>query len=70
MAYQVVVVSGDDQDAWDIMLQSELERLEAEGWLLCAMTTKTMSIQQTEGMGATAQEVGQFVLVLHKSRGK
>jgi hypothetical protein len=66
MAYEVVTVACSEDDPWGAMLLSELERFEAEGWLLCAMTTKTVAVrQQTAGMGATRYEE-QLVLVLHK----
>ena len=67
MAYQVVVVPGDDQDTWSTMLHSELERLEAEGWALRAMTTKTVPVGVTSGMGGATRYEVHFVLVVQKA---
>jgi glycosyltransferase A (GT-A) superfamily protein (DUF2064 family) len=66
MAYTVVTVACGEEDPWGALLHAELERLEDGGWVLCAMTTKTVAVrQQSVGMGTTRYEE-QLVLVLHK----
>lgn len=66
MAYDVVTVSCVE-DMWETLLLHELARLEAEGWTVCAMTTRTVQIQQTGGMGATTRQEEQLVVVVHKA---
>ena len=66
MAYEIVTVACTDDDPWGAMLHAELERLEGEGFVLCAMTTKTVAGRKTAGMMSVTRDEEQLVLVLHK----
>lgn len=66
MPYDIVTIACTDDDPWGALLMAELERLEAEGWTLCAMTTKTVAVRQTAGMVSATRYEEQLVLVLYR----
>lgn len=64
MAYRVLTIACDDDDPWGATLHAELERCEAEGFRLCAMTDKVAPVGAP--LGTPTRYVQQLVLVLHK----
>lgn len=65
MAYHLVTVSCEEDEPWGSQLMTELERQEAEGYTLVAMTTRTVAVNQSHGMAATRYEE-QLALVFHR----
>jgi hypothetical protein len=63
MAHHVLTIDCDDDDPWGAALHAELERCEAEGWTLCAMTTRVAPVAQPS---TPTRYVQQLVLVVHK----
>lgn len=66
MAYRLVTIAGEGEP-WGAAVLRALERLEAEGWVLCAMTTRTVAVPHTVALGTPTRYEEQLVLVLYKS---
>lgn len=64
MAYRLVTVPWGDEVAWGARLLEELAHQEREGYVLSAMTPRTMAIRHAAG-GPTHYSF-QLVCVLHK----
>jgi hypothetical protein len=64
MAYRVVNVPWDEDEAWGAKLLEELAHQEAEGYTLSAMTPRTIAIRHAAG-GATRYTI-QLVCVFHR----
>jgi len=64
VAYRVITIACDYGDPWGATLHTELERGEAEGFALCAMTTRVAAA--VTPLGTPTRYVQQLVLVLHK----
>jgi hypothetical protein len=62
--YRVITIACDYGDPWGGTLHAELERGEAEGFYLCAMTTRVAVA--VAPVGTPTRYVQQLVLVLHK----
>lgn len=64
MAYRILNVPWDEDEAWGARLLEELGRQEAEGFTLSAMTPRTVTIGHAAG-GPTRYSI-QLVCVLHR----
>jgi hypothetical protein len=64
MPYRVVTIAGDGDSPWGATLHAELERCEAEGFRVCAMTTRVTPVAAP--LGTPTRYVQQLVLVAHK----
>jgi hypothetical protein len=64
MAHHVLTINCDDEDPWGGVLLTELGRLEGDGWVLCAMTTRMAPV--VAPIGTPTRYVQQLVLVVHK----
>ena len=64
MAYRVVTLAWEDDEAWGARLLEELGRQEGEGFTLSAMTPRTLAIRHAAGE-ATRYTI-QFVCVFHR----
>lgn len=64
MAYHIVNVPWDEDEAWGARLHDELVYQAGEGFLLCAMTPRTIAIRPAAG-GPTRYTI-QLVCVFHR----
>ena len=64
MAYRVVNVPWDEDEAWGARLLEELGHQEAEGFILSAMTPRTVAV--TPYAGGPTRYVVQLVCVFHR----
>ena len=64
MAYRVVTVPWDDDEAWGARLLEELTHQETEGYTLSAMTPRTIAIRHAAG-GPTRYTI-ELVCVVHR----
>ena len=64
MAYRLVHIPWDEDEAWGARLLEELGHQEAEGFTLAAMTPRTVQVRHAAG-GATRYSI-QLVCVFHQ----
>lgn len=69
MPYRIVTVPYQDSDPWGAMLLAELEDQEVDGWVLTALTIRTVPVPHTLGLGTPTRYEPQLVVVLHKPGG-
>jgi hypothetical protein len=64
MPYRVVTIACDGDSPWGATLHTELERCEADGFMVCAITTRVTPV--VAPLGTPTRYVQQLVLVAHK----